>query len=118
IEAGTPQPWAKSTAYNSVPLTDSLKRIHERWGSVAFVIIHQDSDWFEEYYGGYSDSSKSNSFSMAKSITAALLGKALEEGKVSSLEQELKDFVPELAGPFAEALNIENLVSMSSGITW
>lgn len=118
IEAGTPQPWAKSTAYNSVPLTDSLKRIHERWGSVAFVIIHQDSVWFEEYYGGYSDSSKSNSFSMAKSITAALLGKALEEGKVSSLQQKVKDFVPELAGPFAEALTMENLVSMSSGITW
>lgn len=118
IEAGTPQPWAKSTAYNSVPLTDSLKRIHERWGSVAYVIIHQDSVWFEEYYGGYSDSSKSNSFSMAKSITAALLGKALEEGKVSSLQQKVKDFVPELAGPFAEALTMENLVSMSSGITW
>ncbi|MDM1048232.1 serine hydrolase domain-containing protein [Sphingobacterium hotanense] len=118
IDAGTPQPWAKSTAYNSVPLTDSLKRIHERWGSVAYVIIHQDSVWFEEYYGGYSDSSKSNSFSMAKSITAALLGKALEEGKVSSLQQKVKDFVPELAGPFAEALTMENLVSMSSGITW
>ena len=118
IDAGTPQPWAKSIAYNSVPLTDSLKRIHERWGSVAYVIIHQDSVWFEEYYGGYSDSSKSNSFSMAKSITAALLGKALEEGKVSSLQQKVKDFVPELAGPFAEALTMENLVSMSSGITW
>ncbi|MCT1525411.1 serine hydrolase domain-containing protein [Sphingobacterium hotanense] len=118
IEAGTPQPWAKSTAYNSVPLTDSLKSIHERWGSVAYVIIHQDSVWFEEYYGGYSDSSKSNSFSMAKSITAAILGKALEEGKVSSLQQKVKDFVPELAGPFAEALTMENLVSMSSGITW
>ncbi|WP_149525982.1 serine hydrolase domain-containing protein [Sphingobacterium hotanense] len=118
IDAGTPQSWAKSTAYNSVPLTDSLKRIHERWGSVAYVIIHQDSVWFEEYYGGYSDSSKSNSFSMAKSITAALLGKALEEGKVSSLQQKVKDFVPELAGPFAEALTMENLVSMSSGITW
>ncbi len=118
IETGTPQPWPKSTAYNTVPITDSLKRIHERWGSVAYVIIHQDSVWFEEYYGGYSDSSKSNSFSMAKSITAAILGKALEEGKVSSLQQKVSDFIPELTGQFAEALTMEDLVSMSSGITW
>lgn len=118
IEAGSPQPWAKSADYNTVPITDSLKRIHDRLGSVAYVIIHQDSVWFETYYGGYSDSSKSNSFSMAKSITAAILGKAVEQGQVKGLQQKVKDFVPELQGAYADQLSMEDLVSMSSGITW
>lgn len=118
VKTGRAQPWAVSKAYNTVPITDSLKRIHERWGTVAYVIIHQDSVWFEQYYDGYSDSSRSNSFSMAKSITAALLGKAIADGQISSIKQKVKELVPEIKGSIAEALTIEDLVSMSSGMQW
>jgi len=118
VKHGTPQPWPISASYNQVPMTDSLKRIHERSGSIAYMIIHQDSIWFEEYYGGYSDSSRSNSFSMAKSMVAALLGKAIENGLVKSIDQRVKDFVPEVQGPFADSLTLKDLVSMSSGMKW
>ena len=118
IETGTPQPWPKSKEYNTVALTDSLRLIHLHQKSVAYLIIHQDSLWFEEYYDGYSDSSKSNSFSMAKSMVSALLGKAIETGHVKSLNQKVRDFVPELIGPYADSLRLLDLVSMSSGMKW
>ncbi|WP_185212180.1 serine hydrolase domain-containing protein [Sphingobacterium mizutaii] len=118
IETGTPQPWNISKEYNSIKITDSLRSIHDRWKSVAYMIIHKDSIWFEEYYGGYSDSSRSNSFSMAKSMVAALLGKTIESGQVKSLQQKVKDFVPELIGPYADSLKMVDLVSMSSGMKW
>ncbi len=118
IDNGEPQPWNKSSDYNKVAITDSLKSIHQNWGSIAYMIIHQDSIWFEEYYDGYTDSSKSNSFSMAKSMVAALLGKAIENGDVKSLNQKVIDFIPELEGPFADSLRMVDLVSMSSGMKW
>ncbi|MGM1427758.1 serine hydrolase domain-containing protein [Sphingobacterium lactis] len=118
IQTGTPQPWAKAKDYNSVKITPELKAIHDQWKSVAYVIIHRDSVWFEEYYGGYTDSSRSNSFSMAKSMVAAILGRSIQEGKVKNLQQKIKDFVPEITGPYADSLTFENLVSMSSGMKW
>lgn len=118
ISAGNPQPWNKSNEYNQVAITDSLKSIHRNSKSVAYLIIHQDSLWFEEYYDGYSDSSKSNSFSMAKSMVAALLGQAIQNGDVKSLQQKVKDFVPEIVGHYADSLKLVDLVSMSSGMKW
>ena len=118
VEIGTPQPWNKSKEYNSVEATDSLRTIHHNTKSIAYMIIHQDSIWFEEYYDGYSDSSRSNSFSMAKSMVSALLGKALETGQVKSINQKVIDFVPELTGPYADSLKLVDLVSMSSGMKW
>ena len=57
--------------------------VHERFESIAFLVIHQDSLLHESYYNGY-DEASSNSFSMAKSFVSALLGKAIEEGKIES----------------------------------
>jgi CubicO group peptidase (beta-lactamase class C family) len=48
---------------------------------VAYLIIKNDSIWHESYYDGYGPESKTNSFSMAKSITSAAMFKAIEEGK-------------------------------------
>jgi CubicO group peptidase (beta-lactamase class C family) len=118
VEIGTPQPWNISKKYNSVEATDSLRTIHQNTKSIAYMIIHQDSIWFEEYFDGYSDSSRSNSFSMAKSMVSALLGKALETGQVKSINQKVIDFVPELTGPYADSLKLVDLVSMSSGMKW
>jgi len=118
IENGTPQAWNKSKEYNTVKITDSLRSIHQKWKSVAYLIIHQDSIWFEEYYDGYTDSSKSNSFSMAKSMVSAILGKVIETGQITSIHQKVKDFIPELTGPYADSLKFVDLVSMSSGMKW
>lgn len=77
-------------------------KTHEDLGSVAYVIIKNDSVWFEIYYDGFNKTSKSNSFSMAKSYVSALLGKAIMEGYITGLDQPVCDFIPEFCEGMAK----------------
>ena len=114
IEAGQPQTWPEHTAYNSVKATKKLQQINQKLGTVAFLIIKNDSIWYEDYAEGYSANSKTNSFSMAKSITSALLGKAIRDGFIENLDQPVADFYSQ----FDKRLTVGDLSSMASGLNW
>ena len=114
IEAGKPQAWPEHSAYNSVQATQKLQQTNEDLGTVAFLIIKNDSIWHESYAEGYSATSKTNSFSMAKSVTSALLGKAIRDGYIKNLEQPVADFFPQ----FDKRLTVGDLSSMASGLNW
>jgi CubicO group peptidase (beta-lactamase class C family) len=118
IQKGTAQPWAVSKDYNSVPATDKLNTTHKNLQTVAFLIIKNDSIWHESYFDGYTNTTKSNSFSIAKSIVSAALGKAIMEGKIKSLDQKVTDFFPKLKGKYAKEVTVGDLSSMASGLSW
>lgn len=118
IQKGIAQPWAVSKDYNSVPVTDKLNTTHKNLQTVAFLIIKNDSIWHESYFDGYTNTSKSNSFSIAKSIVSAALGKAIMQGKIKSLDQKVTDFFPKLKGKFAKEVTVGDLSSMASGLSW
>lgn len=118
IEKGTAQPWALHQNYNSVEETDALNSWNERLGTVAYLIIKNDSIWFENYYDDYNKDSKSNSFSMAKSMISAMLGKAIMEGKIKSLDQPVSDFFTEFIEGNAAKMTVGDLSSMASGLRW
>lgn len=118
IQKGTAQPWAVSKAYNSVPATDKLNTTHKKLQTVAFLVIKNDSIWHESYFDGHTNTSKSNSFSIAKSIVSAALGKAIMQGKIKSLDQKVTDFFPDLKGKFAKEVTVGDLSSMASGLSW
>lgn len=116
IPASThPQPWPLHKNYNNIKGTESLSEINHNLGTVAFLVIKNDSIWFEEYFDVYGKESKSNSFSMAKSIVSALLGKAIMEGYISGLNEPVGDFYPKYAGT---GLTVGDLSSMASGLNW
>lgn len=115
IEASaTAQPWPIHENYNETAATEDLKKINKELGTVAFLVIKNDSLWYESYADGYGPDSKTNSFSMAKSLVAAMLGKAIFEGKIKGLEQPVADFFPQ----FDKSLTVGDLASMSSGLDW
>lgn len=119
IEAGeNHNPWPLHQDYNSATATDSLEKINDELGTVAFLIIKNDSIWYENYAEGYGKNSLTNSFSMAKSITTALLGKAIQDGYVQSLEQPVSDFLPQFQSTYNSPLTVGDLSSMSSGLNW
>lgn len=118
IKKGTAQPWAISKDYNSVSATEVLEKNHKELQTVAYVIIKNDSIWHESYFDGYGKDSKSNSFSMAKSVVTLALGKAIMEGKIKSLDQKVTDFFPQLKGEFAKEVTVGDLSSMASGLSW
>ena len=112
------EPWAKHNKYNTIEETEELAAINKDRETKAFLVIKNDSIVFEKYFDGYSESSKSNSFSMAKSITVTLLGKAIMDGKIKSLDQPVGDFFDEYKTGFGAELTVGNLASMSSGMKW
>ena len=112
------EPWAKHNKYNTIEETEELAAINKDRETKAFLVIKNDSIVFEKYFDDYSESSKSNSFSMAKSITVTLLGKAIMDGKIKSLDQPVGDFFDEYKTGFGAELTVGNLASMSSGMKW
>lgn len=118
LDIGTPQPWPNHKDYNSVSATEKLTKTNQELGTIAYVIIKNDSIWFEDYYENYNEASKSNSFSMAKSYVTALLGKAIMQGHIKSLDQPICDFIPEFCDGQAAKVTVGDLSSMSSGSNW
>lgn len=112
------QPWAIHKNYNKIKATPALEEIHKKLGTVAFLIIKNDNVWHESYYDGFDKNSKSNSFSMAKSIVSASLGKAIMEGKIKGLNQLVSDFYPQFKEGKSAKMTVGDLSSMSSGLNW
>ncbi|MEI8201498.1 MAG: serine hydrolase [Bacteroidota bacterium] len=115
VKAGNYQPWKISSRYNKHKFSDKAIKNFINYKSVAFVVIQHDSLLQEEYWSGYSDKSLSNSFSMAKSIVGLLIGIAIDEGKIKSVDQAVVDFLPEFHTPELKSITIKNLLTMSAG---
>ena len=113
-----PQAWPLHEDFNNTKSTEILNKTNDRLGTVAFLIIKNDSLWYEKYYDGYSEKSYSNSFSIAKSIVTAVLGRAIDEGYIKGLDQKVGDFIPEYKKGLAANLSVGDLSSMSSGMKW
>ncbi|MFD2892274.1 serine hydrolase domain-containing protein [Flavobacterium chuncheonense] len=118
IKKGVAQPWTLAKDYNTIEATETLEKTHKELETVAFMIVQNDSIFHESYYDGYGKDSKSNSFSMAKSVITMAMGKAIMEGKIKSLDQKVVDFFPELKGEYAQEVTIGDLSSMASGLSW
>lgn len=118
VTAGTPQPWpvAKDCNKTAIP-AESLKKIQSiETGS--FLIIQHDSIRCEQYWENMSDTSHTNSFSMAKTIVSMLTGCAIREGKIKSVDEPVGDFLPEFKTGENAKLRIRDLLTMSSGINF
>ena len=118
IKAGTPQPWNISKDYNKVKPTEKLEQTHKELKTISFLVIKNDSIWHESYYDIGTIDSKTNSFSMAKSIVTSALGKAIDLGMIPGLDSKVIDYLPELTGEFASELTVGDLASMASGQHW
>jgi CubicO group peptidase (beta-lactamase class C family) len=110
--------WPLSKNYNQKEMPKYLRDTLVKYETVSFVVIKNDSILREEYWNGYSDSSLTNSFSMAKSIVGVLIGLAINEGKIKSLDQKVGDFIPEFKTGSRSQLTIRHLITMSAGLGW
>ncbi|MDR0508125.1 MAG: beta-lactamase family protein [Dysgonamonadaceae bacterium] len=119
IAAGIPQYWDFHPDYGHIQLTDTLRKELEDFQTIGFAIIKDGKLLYEEYWDDYSSESYTNSFSMAKTITTMLLGKALEQGFIRSLDEPLVDFIPEFSrDTFGCLATVGDLSAMTSGFDW
>lgn len=117
-KSNRPEPWPLHQDFNTTKQSEATENLHKKFGTIAFLIIKNDSLWFEKYYEDYDTTSLSNSFSMAKSIVVSLLGKAIMQGHIMGLDQKVTDFFPDLLGEFSGELTVGDLASMASGLEW
>jgi CubicO group peptidase (beta-lactamase class C family) len=88
----------------------------ERNPVTGLLIAQGDEILFEHYRYARTDADRFVSQSMAKTVTALLLGIAVEEGAIKSIDQPAADYVPELAGTEYGKTPIRALLHMSSGV--
>jgi len=118
VQNGNVQPPDISKNYGHISLTAGLTNALESSGSVAIAVMKDDSLLYEKYWDGYSDTSYSGSFSVAKTITSILIGVALKEGKIKSLLDKAGDYIPEFKDGEKANVKIVDLLTMSSGSNW
>ncbi len=90
----------------------------EEHGCRAVVVVRHGRIAWERYWGGWDENSTDNSWSMAKSITSALVGIAIDDGKIKSLSQSAADFIPEWRSDNREKVTLRHLITMTSGLSW
>ncbi len=72
----------------------------------------------ERYAMGRTENDRWTSFSVAKSVTSTLIGAAIKDGAIKSLDDPVVQYIPELAGSAYEGVSIRNLLTMTSGVKW
>lgn len=108
----------KSVYYNKADLTGEIKDMLTKTKTGSYLVLRNDSIIAEHYFNGHSDTTASNSFSMAKSIITMMVQIAIQEGKIKSWDDKAIAYLPWLTGPHAKELTLRHLSTMTAGIEW
>ncbi len=116
VAATNPKPWPKAKNYNTQQMPVDLDTKMKEVGSIAFVVIKNDTLLHEQYWDSFSDTSHTNSFSMAKSYTSVLLGFAIRDGYIKNENELVSNYIPEFKDGPRSKITLKHLATMSSGI--
>jgi len=86
--------------------------------SAALVILQGGRLRLERYGLGFDAQGRWTSFSVAKSLTSTLLGAAVRDGRIRSLDDKVSDYIQEMKGSAYDAVSIRDLLTMTSGVRW
>lgn len=86
--------------------------------SAAIVIVHDGRIRLEKYGLDFDADGRWTSFSVAKSMTSTLVGAAIKDGFIKSIEDPVSDYIPDLQGSVYDAVSIRQLLTMTSGVQW
>ncbi|HEY2682332.1 MAG TPA: serine hydrolase [Steroidobacteraceae bacterium] len=99
----------------------------EQWGVedylkhqsvTGLLVLHKDQILYEYYGSGNTDSTLWTSRSVAKSVTSILVGMALKEHAISSVNVPLIEYLPELRGTAWERVSLREALQHTSGVRW
>ena len=96
----------------------NLDEFAEESQTLALLVLKNDRLILERYYNGHSRQDLSMSFSMAKSFLSILIGCALADGSIQSLDQPVTDYLPELTDAGFDKVTIKHLLQMTSGMNY
>lgn len=118
IEAKNPKDLKQHSSINQATLPAELQHQLDSLETIALLVIQHDSIKFEQYWNGGAEDSKTNSFSMAKSVVSILVGIAVEEGKIKDIHEPIANYIPSFKENGREKITFYHLLTMSSGLGW
>lgn len=86
--------------------------------NIGLIIVHKDNILYENYAEGNTKESRWISFSVTKSVTSMLIGAAIHDGYIESVDEPVANYLPRLRGTPYEAATIKDVLQMSSGVAW
>lgn len=103
---------------NNVKPDKEQLELLEKLDTKAFMVTKGDTVLYEAYWDEHNDKQVSNSFSMAKTVVAMLIGIAIEEGHIRSLDDPVGKYLPEFKEGAKSKITIRHLLIMASGLNW
>ena len=86
--------------------------------SAALLIVQDGKLRLERYGLGFDAAGRWTSFSVAKSLTATLVGAAIRDGYIHGMEDKVSTYLPEMKGSAYDDVSIRQLLTMTSGVRW
>jgi CubicO group peptidase (beta-lactamase class C family) len=113
--SGTPSPLPTGAP---LKLSSDLDAYLAGQRSAALLVVHDGKLRLERYGLGFDGSGRWTSFSVAKSFTSTLVGAALKDGFIKSLDDKVSLYIPELKGSAYDEVSVRQLLTMTSGVKW
>ncbi len=86
--------------------------------TIGIIVVHRNNILFENYQAGNDAASRWISFSVTKSVTSLLIGAAIKDGYIESVDEPVIHYLPRLRGTGYENATIKDVLQMSSGVAW
>lgn len=120
IATAAPLAWEKGATFNKVPLTTSTMTSYlQQYKSAAYLVAQNGKLIHETYFSPYTEASRTNSFSVAKTVTTMQVGMAVQQGLIPSFDTPITQFLPEFnANSWGSKATIAQVSAMKSGHDW
>ena len=82
------------------------------------VIIRNGEILFEKYLLGNTEDTRWMSMSVVKSMTSTLIGAAIQDGYIDSIDDPIVNYLPRFNGTAYDGVTVRHLLQMSSGVAW
>ena len=86
--------------------------------SAALMVLHNGQVRLERYGLDFDSEGRWTSFSVAKSLTSTLVGMAVRDGHIKSMDDKVSDYIAEMKGSAYDDVSIRQLLTMTSGVAW
>ena len=86
--------------------------------TAGLIIVQDGKIRLEKYALGYGPEGRWTSFSVAKSFTSTLVGAAVKDGYIKSLDDKVTAYIPGLKGSAYDDVSVRQLLTMTSGVKW
>lgn len=96
----------------------TIDQFIKRNNVAGLLIIKNGQIVLERYTQGNNPYSKWVGFSTGKSVVSTLIGMAIQDGKIHSIDDQVVDYLPKLIGSAYDGVTIKQLMQMSSGVSW